>query len=584
MHDSFPRDVFKVDRADLLCTSPTMQSGIDSSDTVDNLSSGGVTTREQEEYYLNLFWQSYHLIMPFLCEKEFREYYRSLWPAGNVQREPSALVDIMLALCVQYSAAFASQDLDIGGMPTKDSSVAGRWLYERSQRLLLRSQESPSLSALQTHLFAVVFLNNASLPNTAYQILAVAIRISHLLGLNCSDTGNLMPSVVSGRQLVWRSLFILDSKMSIDLGRPFMIDSLDVSLQARFSVPRDGEPHSTSEGVEITDFHRQSLELVMIVRAAHQSYNNKCGELLAVNNAVETYDDLRLLEDSAQHLFQCMSSVQKWTQNVPEPLKLSRRGSGPALSITCSELNTDTYIPLWLQRQRLLLELLYHSLVISLYRPFIRFPPEAGSMTALSREHSVSCLKHAIMITEIIGQVTAENGVLSFIHSTYNLQWDAMVVITGFALGHLLCPHTSSARKAIKLAIRNFHSLAENNLGGATTAENITRNLYECIEALAGRLRVDSSTAPHPRSSPQSTTNTSSAVQADLSLASTRQNTPSATADGFCSTSAATFEFSFEDNISFNGAPDLTGLDEWTDWTVDSAIPFSQPTINLLNT
>ena len=59
----------------------------------------GDLTGLQEDYFLGLFWQSYHCTYQIIDEAEFRAHYRSLWTPSRSTRKPSALVDIILALC-----------------------------------------------------------------------------------------------------------------------------------------------------------------------------------------------------------------------------------------------------------------------------------------------------------------------------------------------------------------------------------------------------------------------------------------------------------------------------------------------------
>jgi hypothetical protein len=50
--------------------------------------SGDFLTRAQEEYFLSLFWQTYHCAFPILNEADFKRYHKSLWvgspPAGHL--------------------------------------------------------------------------------------------------------------------------------------------------------------------------------------------------------------------------------------------------------------------------------------------------------------------------------------------------------------------------------------------------------------------------------------------------------------------------------------------------------------------
>lgn len=61
-------------------------------------------SKDQEEC-LHLFWQSCHSAIPVLDERSFREHHASLWSdsrRSDGYRDDSALVDIVVAICVQY--------------------------------------------------------------------------------------------------------------------------------------------------------------------------------------------------------------------------------------------------------------------------------------------------------------------------------------------------------------------------------------------------------------------------------------------------------------------------------------------------
>lgn len=58
----------------------------------------------EEEYFLSLFWQSYHSSTPVLNEHDFKNHYKSLWVTPDKPRRQSALVDIVIAMSMQYGS------------------------------------------------------------------------------------------------------------------------------------------------------------------------------------------------------------------------------------------------------------------------------------------------------------------------------------------------------------------------------------------------------------------------------------------------------------------------------------------------
>lgn len=214
-----------------------------------------------------------------------------------------------------------------------------------------------------------------------------------------------------------------------------------------------------------------------------------CSEASTAHKGTDLYDNLDLLESCADHLLQSMKGLQDWVRNVPIALKNPRKGTGEPFSTARSVIEFDPYVPLWLQSQRLLLELLYHNLTMSLHRPFIRFPSSSIPAFQLSVDHGVSCLSHAIATTSILHQVLTESNILNGWQQAYQFQWDAALSILGFGLAHPLCRHSPSARRAIHTAIANFDTLAANHCALATSAGAVTRNVLDKIDVFASRFR-----------------------------------------------------------------------------------------------
>jgi len=191
---------------------------------------GEYLSRAQEYYFLGLFWQTYHCTIPIVDEPTFREHYDSLWMTSSpdqLSRKPSPLVDIVLALCMQYGTAFVPRnDTDQAsnaGVYINDSSIAGRRFYRRCQMLLSCKSESPSIQTLQCHFFSVVYLRNASFLNMAHSTLAVAIRTAFLLGLDQEPADTLPWAQKELCRRLWWMVFSLESKACMALGREWQV-------------------------------------------------------------------------------------------------------------------------------------------------------------------------------------------------------------------------------------------------------------------------------------------------------------------------------------------------------------------------
>lgn len=471
----------------------------------------------QEDYFLALFWQSYHCTIPIIDEREFREHYASLratTPSGGVYRKASPLVDIVLALCMQYGVAFiprsGGSQISKTDTDSNDSSIAGREFYRRCQRLISRELENPSILLIRCHIFSALYLRNASFVNTAHDTLAVAIRTAYILGLHEEPPDDLSLPQKELRRRLWWMVYSLETKACIALGRPWQahMSFVNCSLPAddQILAKQSGSSFVTySEEATWLSYHLQCVTLVQAARAVHLAFYDKCSDVLETNEGKSFYSDPQSLEIIARFLPQSLQYIRTWARNVPDMLKTARKGDGEPFSTDRSALEIDPFAPLWLQRQRLLLELLYHNLVMILYRPFICFSPVSSSGTPQADGHAISCLNHAIAITNITNQTLEETDILNGWHEAYQFQWDAAVSMIGFCFAYPVCPFTPSARRVINSAISVFDTFGK-NFAVASSAANVTRDLAAKADYLIDRFR----TTFAPSSQLQSVTSASS--------------------------------------------------------------------------
>lgn len=462
------------------------------------LTTGDYLTGTQEDYFLGLFWQSYHCTLQFLDEGGFRQHYKALWATSGTSRKPSALVDIVLAICMQYGTAFIPRS-DANAEPradvdSNDATIAGRSFYRRCQTLLTAELESPSITTLQCHIFSVIYLCNASFQNMAHSTLALAVRTAHILGLHLEPPEDMPRTQRELRKRLWWTLYTVESKTCMKLGRPW---SAQIS-QVTCSLPADdhglallSSSNFASFGKNVTwlTYNLQNIQLVLAARAIYVAFYDKCADVLGANDGKSLYEDPQSLETCADFLLSSMKCLQIWLHNLPDALKTKRKAGGEPFSTDRSAVDVELYAPLWLQRQRLLLELLYHNLAMNLYRPFICFSRTSTSCTTLAEGNAISCVNHAITITHIMHQMLTESDILSGWHEAYQWQWNATLSMIGFILAYPMTPSTPSVRKAINSAIRVFENFG-NNFAIAASAANVTRDLAAKADFLIDRFRT----------------------------------------------------------------------------------------------
>ncbi|KAF7586461.1 hypothetical protein BBP40_008821 [Aspergillus hancockii] len=477
-------------------------------DAADDLS------RFQEEYFLNLLWQSFHCVYPILSEPEFRRYYDSLWPNsrpdGVSTRKPSPLIDVLLAVCMQYGSTFLINDDESRGgnnaaLPAENANMAGHAFYQRAQRLLQSELENPSVMLLQSHIYSIIYLYNASLLNTAHINLGMTLRMAHALRLHLRPLDGTPPEEQELHRRIWWTLYLLDSQLSMTSGRPPLIQMSHVSC----GLPGDGQEHSrlsntmllsSHEDITWLSFHVQCTKLIFATQVVQTAFQKKCSQLLNGDKVKDIYDDPRTTEILAQFLGREMTAVHDWVQNVPRSLRNARKGAGEAFSTERTPLDLSPYSPLWLQRQRLLLELFYHHLQVSTLRPFLRFPPVAVSLTPLADDHSISCLNHSMTITSILNQVLFETDLLRGWPSIFQHQWDAILCTLGFVLANPVCPPTPSARKSLQTAIRTLELVGDQHFPAAKTAAQVVCEVSCRADRLIDNFRQSLTRRPRQQS------------------------------------------------------------------------------------
>ncbi|KAM6508353.1 hypothetical protein FALCPG4_018226 [Fusarium falciforme] len=362
-----------------------------------------------EGYFIRLFWQTYHTsLYAVLDEASFKSHYQSLYvnvPAGN-SRRPSALVDIVIAMCMQYGTSKLPRGEQGNIVQDNDATMAGRWYYRRAQALLACEVESPSISTLQCHLLCAIYVCAGSFHNMADSISGLAVRTAYMLGLHLDHPQTMPEPERQLRRRLWWSVFELDTKVGMKLGRPFLLQDSHVMP----GLPSDTLDAAILSGSSFTPITNDttwlsfSLHRVKLYRTARNIHSAIYSHDLALVDGKTVYEDPNRLEDLAKAIYPYTKYIDDWVKEIPSALETSRKEQGNAFSTDGSLLDIEQYAPLWLQRQCLLLELEYCHLSVNLNRPFISF----ASQQVPGRqgfEMAGRCASHAIEFSNITHQL-----------------------------------------------------------------------------------------------------------------------------------------------------------------------------------
>jgi len=454
--------------------------------------------RTQEECFLNLFFQTYHCLIPVVCEKDFRILYDSLWPDAHLpqNRRPCPLVDIVLSISIQYGRTFIppseTQENSDKIDPT-DAIFISIWYYRQCKAALHDQWEHPTSETVVSYILEIIYLQNLGFATMAYTTLGLAVHLAYSLGLHLDPLSSLSQPERERRRRVWWILCSCDTQMSIELGRPFAVHMSEVTCQhpsADIDLARHAGPNLSTHPEDVTwlSFTVEKIKLMRAMRTVHEAFYSQSNQIMLDSPSDDVYADPHALEASATLLKKCIKPLHVWLHDLPAGLKTLRRDSGIPLSTDRTLIDIDGSAPSWLQLQRISLELLYHSIQNILCRPFIYFTPNSGSTAPFADSLAIAALNHAIAITNINHSALIQSDVLNVWFDAYHIQWSASLTMIAFTFAYPVCTYTPSARKTLAMGIKLFDVFGFNCPTPLRTA-TLMRDLEEKAKKLMMKFR-----------------------------------------------------------------------------------------------
>ncbi|KAF5664589.1 transcriptional regulatory [Fusarium circinatum] len=447
--------------------------------------SGKDLSATQEACFLDLFWDSWHCCYQLLDEAEFKEHYNSLWddPTGGTRKD-SPLVDIVLALCMQFGVTPLPRESGYKAeINSRDAAIAGRWLYQRCQRLISCHLERPTLETFLCQLWSAIYLANASYQNMAQNMLGAAARTAYTLGLHIEPGNDLPAKQREARRRAWCILFIFETRSCIRLGRPWVSQTQPISSL----LPTSDLGHVTA-GLDQLRYTTERARLTEIARSAF----DRPFELRSIDEAKTT------TSDSLSNAYASgMDRMRAWAQSLPDLLKTQRRSGGMPLSTDLSEIEIEHFAPVSLQRQRLMLELFYHELMLTLGRhPISQYLTRAGiRQTSSSHEVADISVLHVAATTKLLHQVYQEYEILNGWYEPFNCQWNAAITLVGYLLAYPQdSPTNTIARTPLSQSITVLEKIGQ-FFGTASSAADVIRTLHQRLNMPADvHMTADSNT------------------------------------------------------------------------------------------
>ncbi|QKX53914.1 uncharacterized protein TRUGW13939_00994 [Talaromyces rugulosus] len=447
-----------------------------------------VISRTQQRQYVRQFWDLHHPLLPIICENDFTEYFESLWIPASTQsaqrtRAPSALVDIVIAVCAlaksptskqplgQQSQNYSPSSNSLGapssnGLGELTDASTSVWHYRRCQRLLDDELDRPTAFTVQAQTLMAIYLHSTSRISAAYNVLGTAVRIAYSLGLHRDPPASLGITKTELRRRIWWSLYVLDSKLSLELGRPMVVDlntsncqlPADDAETARIACLRSY--FSTPEMTWLTYMVHTARLCTIVQSIAVDVYNDgvKNSSTFYASNMNKQHTPPSL-SSTAEHLEKKLGTLQAWVDALPSDLRLSRTGDQKGPSTEVSSLYFDLYAPRWMQNQRIFLEIEYHNAVMTLIRPLVAMDIEREQSENVLQSLVSKLTGHASAIIQICHQCSLETDIYSDHPELSSIVWTAAVTLL-YRLNSL--PSSSEDSKRISNSLCLVPEILEN--------------------------------------------------------------------------------------------------------------------------
>ncbi|KAI9734180.1 MAG: hypothetical protein M1818_006613 [Claussenomyces sp. TS43310] len=237
--------------------------------------------RQLADQLLHSFHASVHSIIPILHWPTFEREYSDVYDAGSLHRAPPVWSSLLFAV------------LGVGVLFSTDPNIPrpqiGKELVETSITCLDLWNDDFVIDHARAALLTSMFLLEMNNKSAAWTWLASAVRISQDIGLH-SETGPW--PIIEGemRRRVWWGIYAWDRLLSLELGRPLLIEDADCDVSLPTAID-DRYIHSGGMLVPIDMEATTNLMLptIHVVRSMSQLIKSLKTPVIA-NGALATFD------------------------------------------------------------------------------------------------------------------------------------------------------------------------------------------------------------------------------------------------------------------------------------------------------
>ncbi len=177
--------------------------------------------KHMADHFLGSYYDSMHMMMPILHWPTFQQEYEEVYKAGSLHGMPSVWRSLLFAV-MAVGVLFCTE-------PSISRPHTGKEFIETSRKFTDMWNDEFVIDHARTALLTSVFLTEVNLKSAAWTSLASAVRISQDIGLHC-ETGPWPTIEGEMRRRVWWGIYVWDRHMSLELGRPLLIEDTDCDV------------------------------------------------------------------------------------------------------------------------------------------------------------------------------------------------------------------------------------------------------------------------------------------------------------------------------------------------------------------
>ena len=255
------------------------------------------------DHLISSYYASVHMMIPILHWPTFQQEYEAVYKVGSLHEVPPVWVSLLFAV-LAVGVLFSTE-------PRITRPHKGKEFIETSRKLIDMWNDEFVIDHARTAILTSIFLTEMNLKSAAWTWLACAVRISQDIGLHC-ETGPWPMVEGEMRRRVWWGIYVWDRHMSLELGRPLLIEDADCDVSLPAAID-DHHIHDSgmmvpSGASALTNF---ILPIIHVVRAVSQLIETLKSPIIS-QSTLATFD---------AHFSSCMSAFPPSCQlTAHEPL------------------------------------------------------------------------------------------------------------------------------------------------------------------------------------------------------------------------------------------------------------------------